>query len=298
MANVLLSPDTLWQRTREQTQHALECGALQPIATEYDYVEQDNLRFLVRILANLERKAKAKQKQENAQAKTGRKFNPFLPYDRNLFVSDISDTHLCLLNKYNVLEHHLLIVTRQFEHQETWLTPADFAALQLTLQQMDGLGFYNGGREAGASQKHKHLQVVPFPLVPDGSRLPIDGAMAEVEYRDGIGRSPVFPFSHAIAAISTDDDATALTQTYYRLLEAIDLLDGTPKSLQQTAPYNFLATREWMMVVPRSREDFQGISVNSLGFAGALLVKNAEQMQQLKACQPLQVLTQVSRPIV
>ncbi|NIO40609.1 MAG: phosphorylase, partial [Burkholderiales bacterium] len=38
--------------------------------------------------------------------------NPFLPYGKDLFVSDISETHLALLNKFNVIDYHLLIVTR------------------------------------------------------------------------------------------------------------------------------------------------------------------------------------------
>ena len=46
-----------------------------------------------------------------------------------MFVADVSDTHLCLLNKFNVIEHHLLIVTRKFEHQETLLTVRDFQAV-------------------------------------------------------------------------------------------------------------------------------------------------------------------------
>ena len=41
--------------------------------------------------------------------------NPFLPYDPDLVVADISDTHVALLNKFNVIDHHLLIVTRCFK---------------------------------------------------------------------------------------------------------------------------------------------------------------------------------------
>ena len=48
-------------------------------------------------------------------------------------------------------------------------------------------------------------------------------------------------------------------------------------------PYNLLITREWMMMVPRSREDFAGISFNALAFCGALLVRNTDQAEQLKS---------------
>lgn len=296
---ILLKPNTLWRRTLEQTQQAIDCGALQPIATDYEYIERGDVRFLVRIVSSLVRKEKAKNKREKHSKETKKDFNPFLPYEEKLFVADISPTHLCLLNKFNVVEHHLLIVTRHFEHQETWLTASDFEAMQVGLQEIDGLAFYNGGREAGASQKHKHLQLVPLPMMPDGGRLPIEEAIARTQYdaqQEGdIGQTPSFPFPHAIAPLTPDTDAETVLQTYYRLLNAVGILEGEPTTERQTQPYNLLATREWMLVVPRVREDFQGISVNALGFAGALLVRDETQLQQLKASQPLNILTHVAK---
>ena len=102
--NQLLLPlGTLWERLKQQTKYALECGALQPIPTEYEFVEQNNIRFLVRILSNLSRKDEARKEQNKKKVITGKDFNPFLPYEENLFVADLSRTHLCLLNKYNVV---------------------------------------------------------------------------------------------------------------------------------------------------------------------------------------------------
>jgi ATP adenylyltransferase len=293
----LLPPNTLWTRTLEQTQFALDCGALQPIPTEFQYLQQGEIRFLVRTLANIDRKAKAKAAETRQTQETGKPFNPFLPYDEKLFVADLSKSHLCLLNKFNVVEHHLLMVTREFEHQNTWLTVADFAALQIGLREIDGLGFYNGGTDAGASQPHKHLQLVPLPLMPDGDRLPIEAAIAQTEY-DGtglnkIGRSPWLPFTHAIAPISPNTSPEQLQQQYYRLLTAVGLIDATPRTEQHTGAYNLLATRDWLMVVPRSQEGFAGISLNALGFAGALLVRDDAQLQQLKTLQPLNLLANV-----
>ncbi len=51
-----------------------------------------------------------------------------------------------------------------------------------------------------------------------------------------------------------------------------------------------------MLIVPRSQEEFQGISVNSLGFAGALLVRNQAQMQILKDQGPMNILKSVAVP--
>lgn len=287
---------TLWKRIQEQTDRALQCGALHSIATESEFIEQNGIHFLVRILSNLNRKDKAKKKQDKKSASSP-EFNPFLPYEADLFVADISDTHLCLLNKYNVVKHHLLIVTRAFEEQDTWLTLADFQALWVCMGEFEGLAFYNGGKLAGASQRHKHLQIVPLPLISTGVKVPIEPANASATFEGMVGRIPSFPFRHAIARISPswfDSPLTAARTTlecYHTLLQAVGLeVNGR----QQSGAYNFLATREWMLVVPRSQESFQGISVNSLGFAGALLVRNPQQMQLLKEYGPMTVLTSVA----
>ncbi|BDI16003.1 hypothetical protein ANSO36C_18050 [Nostoc cf. commune SO-36] len=178
---ILLKPDTLWTSVKEQTEHALQCGALLSIPTEFEFVEQDNVRFLVRILSNLNRKKTADEIQKKQSARSGQEFNPFLPYEEDLFVADISGTHVCILNKFNVVDYHLLIITRSFEEQESLLTLEDFTAMWACLANFDGLAFYNSGKTAGASQRHKHLQLVPLPLAPSGTQIPIEPLLTSVQ---------------------------------------------------------------------------------------------------------------------
>lgn len=290
------APGVLWSKIQHQTHHALACGALQPIRTEYEFVEQGGMRFLVRVLANLALKEQANQAQRKQQ-QNGQPVNPFLPYDPNLFVADLSASHLCLLNKYNVVDHHILIVTRAFEEQDTWLTQADFDALALGMAEIDGLAFYNGGRLAGASQRHKHLQLVPPPLCPDGSPLPVDQAIGQLSLelsadQISIHQHPHFPFRHALAGLSGEPPtAEALLTTYHAL---IDRLGANRQAAAADFPYNLLATRRWMMVVGRRQEHYQSIPVNSLGFAGSLLVKNQDQLALLKALGPMTILQGVA----
>jgi ATP adenylyltransferase len=52
-----------------------------------------------------------------------------------------------------------------------------------------------------------------------------------------------------------------------------------------------------MLIVPRKQEEFAEISINSLGFAGALLVKNQQQMELIKNINPINILTNVAFPI-
>lgn len=288
----------------ERSDRALECGALLSIPTEQEFVEQGGVRFLVRILSNLIRKEKALKKLDEQTSSGDRTFNPFLPYEKDLFVADISDTHVCILNKFNVVERHVLIVTRAFEAQDTWLTLQDFVAMWTCLSEFDGLIFYNAGKIAGASQRHKHLQIVPLPCISADIPIPIAPLLTSAIFQDSIGTIASLPFVHALARLDFAEDnpplqaAEATLTCYYRLLKAIGLPDTESISSNiQSRAYNLLATREWMLLVARSRESFESISVNALGFAGTLLVRDRPQMQILKDYGPMNLLRQVAVPV-
>jgi sulfate adenylyltransferase (ADP) / ATP adenylyltransferase len=287
---------------------AIAHKALLSIPTECEFVEQAGIRFIVRTVANLARKHEA-QKQI-PKASSNKDFNPFLPYEEDLFVANLSTTHLCLLNKFNVVDHHLLIITRAFEEQEDWLNLQDFEAMWMTLSEIEGLVFYNAGQAAGASQRHKHLQLVPMPFTPDGMRVPIESLLGTAQFTQFehlgsehlIGTIPGLPFRHALIRwkgerIAPLDAAKVTLEQYYTLLRATGLLKGEMTGTRQSAPYNLLVMREWMLIVPRSQPSFNSIEINSLGFAGALLVRNSEQMQLLKECSPLTLLQNVALAI-
>ncbi len=289
---------TLWNKVLETTQHALKVGAQFPIPTDYEFIEDCGIRFFVRKLSSLKHKDEEKRKQMISENPT----NPFLPYDRELFVENISDTHVALLNKFNVVENHLLIITKHFEEQETLLTLKDFEALWLCMNEFKSLGFYNGGTEAGASQKHKHLQVVPLPLAPEGPDLPIEPLLQGTVLNNGAGTVPGFPFRHIFArvksiSLSPKELAMLSFDIYSNMLVSLGM-DKPDRDLlkYQTSPYCLLITHKWMLLVPRSREFFDSISINSLGFAGALLVKDETQMELLKKTGPMKVLQQVAFP--
>jgi len=60
--------------------------------------------------------------------------NPFLPYDEALWVAHLSARHTLLLNKFNVVRHHLLVVTRAFEPQAAPLSAGDLGATWRVMQ--------------------------------------------------------------------------------------------------------------------------------------------------------------------
>jgi len=228
--------------------------------------------------------------------------NPFLPYDPDLFVTKISPTHVALLNTFNVVDHHLVIVTRSFESQEALLTREDCTALLICLAEIDGLAFYNAGPAAGASQRHKHLQLIPLSAFPN-HQLPIEPLLRSVSMAGATGTVRGLPFLHAYAPMNPawldpqKDGASALLRCYHSLLSAVNLsVEATAGSPVPAAPYNLLVTRQSVLLVPRSQEFFERISINALGFAGALLVTDAAQLAMLRKQGPMSALQRVAWP--
>ncbi|YAI82129.1 MAG: ATP adenylyltransferase family protein [cyanobacterium endosymbiont of Rhopalodia sterrenbergii] len=288
----------LWEKVITQTSHAINCSALQSIVTNYEFIEDANIKFLVKILDNFPQKENSQKQEIQQHKKIEKKVDPFLPYEKDLFVTNLSDTHLCLLNKYNVFDYHLLITTRVFEEQQSWLDLSDFAALCQCLSQIDGLGFYNSGTLAGASQQHKHLQLVPFPLSPEVEKIPIESLIKKINFQEKVGFISNFNFSHALTKINLNtgknhfQNALIILENYHKLLMAINLPLHKEKP---TVDYNLLITRKWMMIIERSQASYESIPVNSLGFAGTFLIKNEKQMEQLKELTPLRILHNVAK---
>ncbi len=260
----------LSRRIQSVTANALRDGALAPIETRVERIEDQGIRWIVRVVERL-------GKKPNVQANAARK-SPWLPPEPALTLGDAGRDHVLVLNKYPVIEHHLLLVTRAWADQQEALTAGDHAALWQCLRALPGcggLGFYNGGRMAGASQRHKHLQVVPMPLAYGDDALPIDPLSGPV------------PFRHAVEPIEGEPSGAALLEIQRRLSGRC--------ALQHGQPYNLLVTHCWMMLVPRVRETWQGVSLNALAFAGCLLVSNEPELRNVRAAGPGRIVRSVTQ---
>lgn len=282
----------LWPQVERQSRQALASGVLYPIASQAQLLRDGGIDFVVRVITNLARKVKHTESGSSSQSVK----DPFLPpYEADLYVGDLSATHVALLNKFNVLDQHLLIVTRAFEDQRRWLTMADFDALALAMTDDGLLGFYNAGPESGASQPHKHLQVVRLPLADVGEALPIQTALNEARPDGLVYRSPRLPFAHAILPLNsiwTQQAVGAQLLTAYRkLLQGVGLsLVGFEEQGLQSGAYNLLLTRQWMWLVPRRMSRCGNIDINALAYAGALLLRDEPQLEQLRRIGPMQLL--------
>ncbi|CAG9170507.1 hypothetical protein LMG23992_01617 [Cupriavidus laharis] len=302
MACSPLPPGTLWPAVVRQASHALACGALRPIETTASVIDDAGVRFLVRQVSSLARKESARQQ---CVAGAGRaQADPFLPCDPDLVIGAISDDHLAVLNKFSVIDYHLLIVTRRFAPQEALLTVADFSALLACMAEYPCLGFYNGGQLAGASQPHKHLQTVP--LTAEGPPLPIAPLLASAFTRTGVPcMVPGLDFAHAYMALDlkgvpAGERARIACERYRELLGTAGL--GTVEvagELHQSAPYNLLVMQEGMLLVPRCAGAVEGVALNALAYAGTLFVRDAAQMHTVEQLGPMTMLRRaagVARP--
>jgi len=294
MAMELIQPGTLWQRLTHCSEKALQCGALQPIETERTFIEQNGIRFLVSWIDSLKRKAHAKRS-------TPQQRNPFCPPEPALTVGQLSATHTAVLNKFNVLENHLLIITRAFEHQERLLTLSDFQALCRCMREYPSLGFYNGGAIAGASQPHKHLQLIPLSTYEGRPLLPLPPLLDAWETTPTPIELPILPFKTAFLHFETPlialgEQAGAYCHARYRELLGrlhirADIRDG---AAYQGKPYNLLLSNHWMLLVPRSKTFYQDIEINALGFCGSFFVRDKAQIRIIEASGPLALLRAVT----
>ncbi|MBW7925507.1 MAG: phosphorylase [Burkholderiaceae bacterium] len=274
----------------ERTRSALASGDLKPIVTEQTELVDDDLRFVVRSVSTLAGK--------DAAIPGGPRdpnFNPFLSPDPALKLGPLGERHTAILNKFPVSARHIVIVTNEFREQLEPLDRCDFAALARVLVEAGGLGFYNGGAQAGASQRHKHLQWIP--QVPGNASLagwlpglPRDAAPLAT------ARHPRLAFAHCFVRVdcrvgmSCDRAADGLHAGFERAIEALGLgADGNGL----LPPSNLLIADGWLMLVPRSREHFEEISINALAFGGTFFVREAAKLQALRAAGPLRALAAV-----
>ena len=265
----------LLQKAIEVTVAATSSGALVPLDTSLTHLMGDGgCRFELRHLLS------ATPKHLRA---SGPKPNPFLPWDHRLEVDRIGESHVVILNKYPVQTTHMLLITQDWQPQTGWLSIEDWRSLARVDAMTTGLWFFNSGPDAGASQPHRHLQ-----LLPRGAEEPIcarqDWFKRCAEATVGPSDDPLLS-SCRVASITSSLTGETLHETYLTLADDLGL--GRPSSDERPrGAYNLLLTRQWMAIVRRSTEGIRGFSVNALGFAGSLLSTEASDREWIQRSGP------------
>lgn len=275
-------PERLWAEALERSDRAEQGGLLVPLATELmgDTPEPFVLR---RLLSRTPKHLRA----------GGPKPNPFLPWEEGLEVSRLGDSHVVLLNKYPVQRGHLLLITSAWKPQSGWLERADWDAVVQVNADTTGLWFFNSCAAAGASQPHRHLQLLPRQA--GAACCPMEATLEMLLETSQAKTVPMSRWAFALTARQNPHDSGELEAIVNDHCHSLGLgsrqFDPQPK-----APYNLLFTNRWVMTVRRRCEHWAGFSVNALGFAGYLLATDSSDLCWLREHGPWQLLAAVAEP--
>ena len=249
----------LHQLAFQRSEEAVACGALCPLSTRVEAWngagdQSFELRHLIGSPPRHLRSA-------------GPKPNPFRPWDQRLEVERIGADHVVILNKYPVQIGHMLLISRDWAPQTGWLSAGDWQAVRAVQQDSEGLWFFNSGPRAGASQPHRHLQLLPRD--PGQVLCPRERWWEKrLSSRDADATNRLE--RHCSVVPLQDASADCLQAAYLALCKAQGV--GHPlDDVQPLKPYNLLFSHSWMALVSRSRDECKGFSINALGFAGYLL---------------------------
>ncbi|TIC69959.1 hypothetical protein E3Q03_01217 [Wallemia mellicola] len=257
-----------------------------------------------------------RQRNESSESKSQKDvFAP--PYNKNLYVDELNDSHVLLLNKYMVTLNHFLLATKEFIPQTSPLLPSDLLVARKVILEyrktgQDLLSFFNCGEKSGASQPHKHIQFIPLK-----ETLPIEKLAnnINIDNESKFFSIDKFPFANfgiklsVLANAPSDDELEA--ELANRFMTLLDAQADTFRRLEEGPPsppfsYNVLMTHDYLFIIPRSKESVAieaanghegwNKSLNSLDYAGLMLLRRPEE--KLGISNPLDILLQASFPRV
>lgn len=88
--------------------------------------------------------------------------------------------------------------------------------------------------------------------------------------------------------------AAAMLAAYHQARADLGLVPGADGLLPS---FNMLVGSGWLLLVPRSQEHFEGVSINALSFGGTIYVRQPEQVELIRQTGPLQALGRVGRAL-
>ncbi len=215
----------------------------------------------------------------------GPKINPFKPWDNILEIDPIGKDHQLILNKYPVQLGHLLLITNKWKEQKGWIDLKDWEAIKEVNKDTTGLWFFNSGPLAGASQPHRHIQL----LRRDPLELTCPREKWILDFNNENYKNQIFCQNIILKKFSKTLNEENIYEIYKDLSYKLGL--GEPKTDKKPRyPYNLIFTNHWMLLIRRKTDNLHGISVNALGFAGYILVTEKSDIKYLKTFGPEKLL--------
>ena len=215
----------------------------------------------------------------------GPKINPFKPWDKILEIDSIGNGHQLILNKYPVQLGHVLLITNEWKEQNGWLDIKDWEAIKEVNKDTSGLWFFNSGPLAGASQPHRHIQL----LRRDPSELSCPREKWILALNNLNYKNEKFTKNIILKKFSKSLNEENIYEIYKDLSYNLGL--GDPRNDKKPKyPYNLIFTDRWMIIIKRKTDNLFGISINALGFAGYILVTENSDIKYLRELGPEKLL--------
>ncbi|KAH7162257.1 HIT-like domain-containing protein [Dactylonectria estremocensis] len=291
-------------------------GDLQYYPTQAAIIQVNHIPFQLRFSPALANKPKPPPKD---QTKPLKQFDPFANPAAALHVIDLSPSHFLVLNKFAVVPEHFILATTEFKPQTHVLEEDDLEATLACIQayeaaehaeggpglqdsnreKRDGLfAFFNCGEHSGASQAHRHIQLLPVARMKDG--LPADGHWSVLADRLSTRSAPFTTFAEKIIlGMSAKDLHAAYLRLYRQACQAVATHSGSTRA-EEEAPsegetrisYNMAMTKDTLVILPRLAEgskikgkggqELGTLSLNGTVLAGTALVKTVAEWEALK----------------
>ena len=215
----------------------------------------------------------------------GPRINPFKPWDKILEIDSIGNGHQLILNKYPVQLGHVLLITNEWKEQNGWLDIKDWEAIKEVNKDTSGLWFFNSGPLAGASQPHRHIQL----LRRDPSELSCPREKWILALNNLNYKNEKFSKNIILKKFSKSLNEENIHEIYKDLAYKLGL--GEPrKDKKPRYPYNLIFTNRWIILIKRKTDNLFGISINALGYAGYILVTEKSDIDYLRKFGPEKLL--------
>ncbi|KAK1756300.1 FIT family protein scs3 [Echria macrotheca] len=262
-------------------------------------------------------------------------FNPFANPEPDLlipFAASLLTDHILVLNKFAIVPEHFILATKSFKHQTHLLESDDLAATMACIssysshshshqrqsqrQEPEGqelFAFFNSGPASGASQAHRHVQLLPVEKMRDGISEGGQGGewdLLAANLRDEVVRDKL-PFRVFVGEVHTDMTGPELHRVYRGLYSqacvACGKYFGEGAEVEAAISYNLAMTGDIMVIMPRVEEgaevtDEDGVAgrlaLNGTVLAGTALVKTQREWDALRqdAEQVIDVLRRIGVP--
>lgn len=150
----------------------------------------------------------AKPKPSKPKDGNAKPFNPFENPLPSMTISQLGPGHVLVLNKFAIVPEHFILATKAVKPQTHLLDKDDIAATHACIQayheaKQELFAFFNSGPHSGASQPHRHVQLLPMEQMRAGLEYVPGGQDWSVLAEQIRGQEHKVPFSVLSEGIST-----------------------------------------------------------------------------------------------